>query len=91
MKKINTMLNTELDVKFSSVRTKETKIGNFVADMMRKHYHADVGLLNSGCFRPDRVYKKGFITVGDWFDIFPFTTPILKIQIKGKKLYFLII
>lgn len=87
MKIVNSKINTDLDVKFSSVRAKETKIGNFIADMMKKHFHADIGLLNSGAFRPDKIYPEGHLTVGDWFDIFPFTTPIIKVLITGEGLH----
>lgn len=87
MKIVNSRFNCEIDIKFSSVRTKETKIGNFIADIMRMHHHCDVGLINSGGFRPDRVYEEGDVTIGDWNDIFPFETPVLKVQMSGAALH----
>jgi hypothetical protein len=41
----------DLDGRFTSVRTRETNLGNLVADVFRKAANADVALLNSGTLR----------------------------------------
>lgn len=59
-------MDTELDTRFSQVRSKETLVGNFIADLMRKHLSSDCALLNAGTIRSDKIYESGFLSVGDW-------------------------
>ena len=37
---------SDMDCRFSEVRTRETKIGNLITDLMRAYAKADVALLN---------------------------------------------
>lgn len=87
MKVINAQFNTEMDVHFESVRTRETRIGNFLTDMMRKQVEADVAILNGGSIRAGKIYKAGKVTIGDWYDILPYTNSILKVEITGEILH----
>ena len=41
----------DLDGRFSSVRTRETNLGNFICDVMVAATNADFALLNSGTLR----------------------------------------
>lgn len=83
MKVINCYLEETIDTAFSSVRTEENPIGNFICDLMKKEHSADIAFLNAGNIRADKVYEKGFIKVGDWYDMIPFTVPIVKIECTG--------
>ena len=49
---------------------RESTIGNFMADMMRKVSKADIGLVNSGSIRAD--LNKGDITSEELSNIYPF-------------------
>ena len=49
----------DLDGRFSSVRTKETNLGNLVTDIMVAALNADCALLNSGTLRSDQLHKAG--------------------------------
>lgn len=49
----------ELDGRFSTVRTRESNLGNFVTDIWREAAHADVVLLNSGSLRSDTLHPPG--------------------------------
>lgn len=80
---VNCHLDETVDTAFSSVRTEENPIGNFICDLMKKEHSADIAFLNSGNIRADKVYEKGFMKVGDWYDIVPFTVPIVKIECTG--------
>ena len=42
--------DVDLDGRFSSIRTKETNLGNFVTDIMVAALNADFALLNSGTY-----------------------------------------
>lgn len=41
----------ELEARFSRVRTEETNLGNFIADLIRTHWNTDIGLSNGGGLR----------------------------------------
>jgi 2',3'-cyclic-nucleotide 2'-phosphodiesterase (5'-nucleotidase family) len=40
-----------LDARFTTVRTKESNIGNFVCDLMRYYYSADCCIMAAGTIR----------------------------------------
>ncbi len=75
-----------LDALSYSSRTKETNVGNFVADAYRKVTNADIGLVNGGSIRADLVYNPGVLTKRDVLSILPFNNPIVKVEITGKTL-----
>ncbi len=76
----------ELDALSVSNRTKETNIGNFVADAYRNAVHADIGFVNGGSIRADLTYSPGPITKRDVLSILPFNNPIVKVEISGELL-----
>ncbi len=78
--------SVELDALSLSNRTKETNIGNFVADAYRNAASADVALVNGGSIRADLTYNPGTLTKRDVLSILPFNNPIVKIEITGKTL-----
>ncbi|NLB74749.1 MAG: bifunctional metallophosphatase/5'-nucleotidase, partial [Firmicutes bacterium] len=61
---------TALDGERANVRTRETNLGNLVADVMRQAGAADIALTNGGGLRAS--IKAGSITVGDVFTVLPF-------------------
>ncbi|MBS1793201.1 MAG: 5'-nucleotidase C-terminal domain-containing protein [Acidobacteria bacterium] len=73
-----------LDALSISNRTKETNIGNFVADAYRSAAQADVALVNGGSIRADLTYNPGPLTKRDVLSILPFNNPIVKIEVSGK-------
>ncbi|CAN5628412.1 5'-nucleotidase C-terminal domain-containing protein [soil metagenome] len=77
---------TELDALSLSNRTKETNIGNFIADTYRKAAGADIGFVNGGSIRADLTYNPGTLTKRDVLSILPFNNPIVKVEITGKTL-----
>jgi 5'-nucleotidase len=75
-----------LDALSKSVRTRETDIGNFIADSYRKAVNADIGFVNGGSIRADLSYVSGPLTKRDVLSMLPFNNPIVKIEITGKTL-----
>jgi 5'-nucleotidase len=75
-----------LDALSKSVRTKETDIGNFIADAYRKAVAADIGFVNGGSIRADLSYQPGPLTMRDVLSMLPFNNPIVKIELTGKTL-----
>jgi len=75
-----------LDALSKSVRTKETDIGNFIADAYRKAVNADIGFVNGGSIRADLSYSPGPLTKRDVLSMLPFNNPIVKVEVSGKTL-----
>lgn len=75
-----------LDALSVSNRTKETNIGNFIADAYRNAVGADIGFVNGGSIRADLTYNPGPLTKRDVLSMLPFNNPIVKIELSGKLL-----
>jgi 5'-nucleotidase len=76
----------ELEMKSEDGRTRETNMGNFIADAYRRATGADVALVNGGSIRADALIKPGVLTKRDVLSILPFNNRVLKIQITGATL-----
>lgn len=76
-----------LDARFTTVRLRESNIGNFVCDIMRHHYGADCALMAAGTIRGDQIYAPGPIRIKDVTDCFPFEDPVVVIKVSGKALW----
>ena len=83
MKKTVCKIMTPFDTRFSQVRMRETVVGNFIADLMRKHFSADCALFNSGTIRSDKIYEEGFLKIGDWNDMNPYRKDVDKVLLTG--------
>ena len=73
-----------LDGRFTTVRTKESNLGNFVCDLMRHYYDADCALVASGTIRGDQIYSPGVLLLKDLLNCFPFEDPVVVLRISGK-------
>jgi len=72
-----------LDARQSEVRTRETNIGNLVADIVRESLRADVGLMNGGGIRTNRIVPAGRITRRDVNALLPFLNVLVKLEVTG--------
>ena len=78
---------TELDSRRAMVRTRETAIGNLVADAMRLAVGADVALTNGGGIRADKVYPPGArLTRRDILSELPFGNRTVLLELTGREL-----
>lgn len=75
--------SVELDGRFSSIRTSETNLGNFICDIMLASCNGDVALLNSGTLRSDRIHPKGDFRMRDLMTVLPMLDPLLVLEITG--------
>lgn len=73
-----------LDARFTTVRLKESNLGNFVCDIMRFHYDADCAIMAAGTIRGDQIYPPGVLRVKDIMNCFPFEDPCVVIAVKGR-------
>ncbi|KLU82216.1 flagellar associated protein [Magnaporthiopsis poae ATCC 64411] len=76
-----------LDARFTTVRLRESNLGNFICDIMRHHHQADCALMAAGTIRGDQVYPPGPIRVKDITDCFPFEDPVVVLRLKGQNLW----
>ena len=75
-----------LDARFTTVRLKESNLGNFVCDLMRLHYDADCCIMAAGTIRGDQIYPPGVLRVKDMLNCFPFEDPCVVVQVQGKNI-----
>jgi 2',3'-cyclic-nucleotide 2'-phosphodiesterase (5'-nucleotidase family) len=75
-----------LDARFTTVRLKESNLGNFVCDIMRLYYNTDCCIMASGTIRGDQIYPPGILRVKDMMNCFPFEDPCVVIALKGKEI-----
>ena len=79
--------SVELDSRRSAVRTRETNMGNLIADAMRAAVDADVAIANGGGIRGDRVYDPGAtLTRKDVLTELPFGNVTVLMEISGADL-----
>ncbi|CRG90934.1 Trifunctional nucleotide phosphoesterase protein YfkN [Talaromyces islandicus] len=75
-----------LDGRFTTVRTRESNLGNFVCDLMRFYYNADCTIMAAGTIRGDQVYPPGLLRLKDILNCFPFEDPVVVLRLSGKSL-----
>src|SRR5689334_11085924 len=75
-----------LDARSLESRTRETNVGDFIADAFRKSTAADVGFMNGGSVRADSLIAPGKLTMRDLLSILPFKNKLVKIEVTGATL-----
>jgi len=76
----------KLDMRSENVRTRETNMADFIADVYRRSTDADVALINGGSIRADTEIEPGKITRRDVLSALPYNNRIVKIEISGATL-----
>ncbi|KAH7135943.1 5'-nucleotidase-like protein [Dendryphion nanum] len=76
-----------LDARFTTVRTKESNLGNFVCDLMRYYYDADCCIMAAGTIRGDQIYPPGVLKLRDIVNCFPFEDPVVVMQVTGQAIW----
>lgn len=74
----------DLDGERGNVRTRETNLGNLIADIMRETLDADVTLMNGGGIRAS--IPAGPITLGDIYTVLPFDNTLAGVEVTGEQL-----
>jgi 5'-nucleotidase/UDP-sugar diphosphatase len=75
-----------LDGVGARLRTSETNLGNLFADAVRASVDADVGLVNAGGIRGDRVVPVGALLRRTLIEVHPFGNLVCKVQVPGRVL-----
>lgn len=77
---------TALDGRFSTVRQRESNLGNFVCDLMRFYHNADCSMMAGGTIRGDQIYPPGMLRLKDILNCFPFEDPVVLLRLSGQAL-----
>ncbi|WP_222915949.1 5'-nucleotidase C-terminal domain-containing protein [Natrinema sp. SYSU A 869] len=75
-----------LDARTETVRSEESNLGNWLADIVRDDVDAEIALQNAGGIRSDRLYEKGELTRRMIVDILPFPNRTVKLEVSGATL-----
>ncbi|CAH8581464.1 unnamed protein product [Dicrocoelium dendriticum] len=78
-------IEVPLDCRFSSIRTSETNIGNFLCDIIMTGVDAELTIINSGTFRADRIIPPGEFRLRDLVGILPMLDPLVLLEATGKQ------
>ncbi|MDQ3010621.1 MAG: bifunctional metallophosphatase/5'-nucleotidase [Acidobacteriota bacterium] len=76
----------ELDSLNGHVRTRETNVGNLIADACRDGVKADVAIFNGGSIRANTTFAIGPLTKRDVISMLPFQNPVVKIEATGAQI-----
>ena len=79
--------SVDLDAGAQLNRHQETVLGSLIADAFRASLGADLGLMNGGGVRSDRVYPAGELTLRDLTEILPFGNTVVLIEVTGQQLW----
>ncbi|KAL1512707.1 hypothetical protein ABEB36_002253 [Hypothenemus hampei] len=75
-----------LDGRFTSIRTSESNLGNWICDVILAATGADLVILNSGTFRSDQVHPAGDFTMRDLTNIVPMRDPLMVLKVSGQQI-----
>lgn len=73
-----------LDTRNEVVRTRESAVGDLIADLARAAVRADVALINGGGIRGNAVIPAGPLRRRDVLAILPFANKIVKVDVTGE-------
>lgn len=76
--------STELDGRFSIIRSQETNLGDWVCDVVLSATGADVVIMNSGTFRSDQLHPAGPFKMRDLVNIIPMHEPLIVLEVSGR-------
>ena len=79
-------IDVDLDGRFKIIRSQESNLGNFIADIMLRSTEADVAIVSSGTFRSDRIHAHGEFKMHDLMSILPFMNTLVVIEVTGTQL-----
>lgn len=79
-------LRVPLDTRDSLIRREPASVGTFVAGIMRERMGADVGLMNAGGIRGNRVIPSGPLSEHDVATLLPFRNTVALLEVDGAAL-----
>jgi 5'-nucleotidase len=78
--------DVELEGRFNRLRTQETNLGNWMADLVRSEFQTDFGLSNGGSMRANQVFSRGALTFRFLSSCLPMIDQIVRFKLTGQHL-----
>lgn len=75
-----------LDARQETSRSRETNVGDWLADIYRQSTGAEAAIVNGGSIRSNTTYGPGTLSKRDILSMLPFENPIVKLEVPGKVL-----
>jgi len=75
-----------VDAQKRPLRVREMPLGDFMADGLRWRFKTDVGLVNGGSLRGDRIFPAGEVSEKNLTEILPFGNGIEVVTVTGMQL-----
>lgn len=75
-----------VDAQKRTLRVREMPLGDFMADGLRWRFKTDVGLVNGGSLRGDRIFPAGEVSEKNLTEILPFGNGIEVVTVTGMQL-----
>ncbi|MDD3515528.1 MAG: bifunctional UDP-sugar hydrolase/5'-nucleotidase [Synergistaceae bacterium] len=69
-----------------TVRSGESPLGNFITDALRWRFRTDIGMINGGGIRGDRIFPAGNVSWKTLLEILPYNNPIHIVTLKGSQI-----
>jgi 2',3'-cyclic-nucleotide 2'-phosphodiesterase (5'-nucleotidase family) len=85
-KQIIGTIDTDMDGRFDAVRSRETNLGNFMADLARETARADCAVINGGTLRSDAIHPAGPFSLADLLRILPYPSEVPSVRVSGAAL-----
>ncbi|VDP75607.1 unnamed protein product [Echinostoma caproni] len=76
-------IDVPLDGRFAMIRSQETNMGNFLADVALTATEADCAIINSGSMRIDAIVPSGDFTLKQLSLILPMLNPTMVLDVTG--------
>ncbi|OWZ16146.1 hypothetical protein PHMEG_00010105, partial [Phytophthora megakarya] len=74
---------TALDGRRTTCRTQESNMGNLVADALREGLRTDVGLINAGYIKGDKLNDPGLVITKKWLEKYlPLVKPTVVVELS---------
>ena len=74
----------ELEGRFEYLRSQETNLSNFVADLMRYETGSEAAILNCGALRTNGIIDKGLITMRTVINLLPMVDNVVVMKLTGQ-------
>ena len=79
-------MTQDADATKAAVRGKEAPLGNFIADSLRWNGQTQIGLMNGGSIRGDKVYPAGEISYKTLYEMLPYGNTLVRIDLTGEQI-----
>lgn len=76
--------DVDIEARFSRIRTEETNIGNWTADLIRTEMNTEIAIINTGTIRANGVFSAGQIKNKFLSECFPMEDKLVKLSISGE-------